>query len=136
VFEVLKSILYLLGGVLTLPGALLACFIWSVSEAARQKGLFQLLFFVLKRTVDLMDWTLWIIIPSLLAWLILAFFVKFRVYGAAPMAMIALVSLIVMLATNPPKSAGDLFFPILSLAGLLINFWLIWDAMAASTAGK
>jgi len=39
VAEVLKSILYMLGGVMILPGALLVYFFWTVTGATKQKNL-------------------------------------------------------------------------------------------------
>jgi hypothetical protein len=137
VADILKSILYLLSGVLILPGALLAYFFWTITGATKQKDLFAVIFFIFDHFIDLLMWALWFIIPALIIWLILAFIARFRIYGAGPMALLALVSLIAMFAAaDPPKEAGELFIPVLSFAGLLINLWLVWNWMRPSLAVK
>ena len=126
--EFIKAIFYLLGGAFILPGALLAYFLWTVTGATKQKNLFALIFFIFDHFVDLLKWAFWLIIPFLIIWLTLAFVAKFRICGAAPMAVLAFVSLIAMFAIGGPlKSAGELFIPFLSFAGFLINLWLVWD---------
>lgn len=128
----IKIILYLIAGILTAPGAALAYFVWTVDGATRQKNLFELLFFVFDRFIDTIAWSFWLLLPGVTIWLVFALVAKYRFVGASGMALIAVASLIVMFAVSgPPKASGDLFFPFLSLAGLLLNGWLVWTQVAA-----
>jgi hypothetical protein len=123
----LKIILYLVSGVLTAPGTLLAFFFWNVDSAARQKGLLQLLGFAFFRFLQLFDWLFVIILPVVILWLLLAFVPKYRVIGEGGMATIGAFSLILMFALGPHlEIPDDLFFPIISVAGFALNLWLIW----------
>jgi hypothetical protein len=69
--------------------------------------------------------------------LTLAFLPKYRLIGALGMAFVATASLIgVFVATGVPKALGELFIPALSLAGLLVNLWLIWAGATLLSAAK
>ena len=124
----MKIVLYLLSGVLTAPGAMLAYFFWTVIGASKQKGLAGLFFYALKHIYDTLVWGYWLVLPGFVIWLILAFLPKYRLIGASGMAIIAVISLIELFAAaGPPKSPDDLFIPVISLGGLSLNLWLIWS---------
>jgi hypothetical protein len=128
---VLIPVLYLLGGVLTAPCALLAYFIWSVNGAIKQGNLFKFLLFMLMRMGQTMEWAVWIVAPLLNGWLVLAFLTKFRWIGASGMALVGVVALVevyVVMAVAPTKEAPDYSFPAITVVGLLINLWIVWDA--------
>jgi hypothetical protein len=133
----MKSIPYLLSGVLIAPGVLLAYFLWTVTHAVRQETLWRALFYLLVQAVRMMEWGVWVIAAAVLLWLTLAFVPKYRWLGAIAMAVVAVVALVEMLtATGAPKSAEDLSVPLLSLTGFLINVWLVWDGAPVPAPGK
>jgi hypothetical protein len=133
----MKAIPYLLSGVLIAPGVLLAYFIWTVKEAIRQASLFKFLVYLLVQAVQMMEWGIYVILAALALWITLAFIDKYRWLGALGMAVVAVLSLVVMLVTtSAPKSVGELWFPAMSAAGLAINVWLIWDGFSLPAPGK
>jgi hypothetical protein len=136
----MKAISYLLSGLLITPGALLAYYVWTVSQAIRQGeqgGLFKVLLYLLIHAVRMLEWGIYLIAAALVIWITLAFVPKYRWVGAIGMAVIALVSLVeFFVATGAPKTANDLSLPILSVAGLALNLWLVWDGVLANSAAK
>lgn len=112
------------------PGAVLAYGFWTLSEAIAQKNIFQFLWYLLVHLDALLRWGMWVIAALLVIWLGLAFLRDYRWLGALMMGLVALTSLVIFFwATGLPKQAGELFFPFLSLAGLAINAWLVWDGV-------
>jgi len=131
----MKILLYLLGGVLIAPGAALTYFIWSVTGAIHQKNLMELLLFVMVRLLDTLIWAMWILLPLVIVWLVLAFLPKYRLIGASAMAGIALVSIVEMcVVAGSFKDPNNLFIPGLSLSGLFLNGWIVWSDASSSPA--
>jgi hypothetical protein len=125
-----KIVLYLFGGLLTAPGALLAFFFWNVGQAAQQKGLLQMLWFAFMRFLDLFEWLFAIVVPVLVIWLVLAFVPKYRIIGESGAALAAAASIFMMFAYGSPPRLDQLFVPIISFVGLALNLWLIWWELA------
>jgi hypothetical protein len=133
----LKAITYLVGGFFIAPGAMLAYGFWTLTEAIRQDDVFKMLFFLLVRALQVLEWSGWFIVGGGIVWLVLAFLPKFRLVGAVSMAVMATASLVeLFVVTGVPKEAGEFFIPALSLAGLLINLWLVWDSATSSWTVK
>ena len=126
---ILLPILYLLSGVLIAPGAALAYFICSVHQAARTQNLIKLIFFVLVRMCQTMDWVMFIVAPGLLVWLVFAFVPKYRWIGATEMAVVAGATLAGFVATwgftNTASEGGPFAFAV--VLGLGICVWIAWD---------
>jgi hypothetical protein len=126
---ILVPILYLLSGVMILPGAALAYFICTVHAAAQTQNLIKLVFFVLIRMCQTLDWLLFIVAPGLIAWLVLAFIAKYRWIGACEMALLAVATLAGFVATwgftNTATEGGP--FTAAVVLGLGICLWIAWD---------
>jgi hypothetical protein len=122
-------ILYLLSGVLIAPGAALAYFFCSVHEAARTQNLIKLIFFVLIRMCQTMDWLMFIVAPGLLVWLVLAFMAKYRWIGATEMALVAVATLAGFIYTagvvRTVTEGGPFAFAV--VLGMGICVWIAWD---------
>lgn len=133
----MKIILYLFGGVLVAPGAVLAYGFWTLIEAIHQDDFFKMLFYLFTRALQILEWGGWLIPAGAIVWLVLAFWRMSRVVGAFGTALVAAVSLAELLVvTGPPKAPGELFIPALSLVGLLIELWLVWDGARAPSAAR
>jgi hypothetical protein len=133
----MKAIPYLLSGVLVAPGVLFAYFVWTMTQAIRQENFFKFLFYLLVQAVRMLEWGFGIVLLVVVAWIALAFVPKYRWLGALGMGVLAVVSLIeIFAATGPPKSLDDLSFPMLSVIGLALNAWLVWDGLPASAVVK
>jgi hypothetical protein len=128
----MKPFLYLFSGALIAPGILLALFLWLVTDAARQTNLFKGIWHVFTNLLRMADWTIVFVIPLVIAWVALAFFPRYRIAGSSLTVVLALASIVEMLATAGPGKMWDgLWFPAMSLSGLMLAAWLIWsDAMA------
>ena len=126
---ILVPILYLLSGVLIMPGAALAYFICTVSAAARTQNLIKLIFFLLIRMCQTMDWVVFIVAPALIAWLVLAFLAQYRWIGASGMALAAVATLAGLVATwglvGTATQGGPFTFAV--VLGLGICLWIAWD---------
>jgi hypothetical protein len=126
---ILVPILYLLSGVLVAPGAALAYFICTVDAAAQKQNLIKLVFFVLIRMCQTLDWLMFIVAPALLVWLVLAFVAKYRWIGAGGMGLAALATLVGFVATwgftGTVREGGP--FVAAVVLGLGVCVWIAWD---------
>jgi hypothetical protein len=130
----MTTLLYLLAGILTAPGALFAFYFWSVMGLARQQGWYEALRFLYHYFVRMMDWGIWVFIVTVIVWIAFAFMPKYRFVGAAFMGLVAIASVIeYFIAMGFPK-IGDLFLPLLSVAGLFLNMWIIWNRFQPTSA--
>jgi len=128
---IVKILVYLASGIITLPGALLAYFVWTVKGMSDSKNIFDALFFLLVNAVRLLEWGILLILASLMIWLTLAFVPKYRFIGALGMSLVALATLTeFFIVWWPPRSPGDLFLPFISLTGLFLNLWLASEVFA------
>jgi hypothetical protein len=133
----LKAITYLLSALLIAPGAVLAYGFWTLTEAIRQNDMFKMLIYLLARALEVLEWGGWFTVGGGIIWLTLAFLPKYRMIGALGIALLAMVSLVeFFVATGLPKAPGELFIPALSLAGLIVNLWLVWDSATYLLAAK
>lgn len=127
--SILVPILYLLSGVLIAPGAALAYYICTIDAAIRQGNLIKLIFFVLIRMCQTMDWLMFIVAPALIAWLVLAFIAKYRWIGAGGMGLAAVATLVGLVATwgfaNTATQGGPFTFAV--VVGLGICLWIAWE---------
>ena len=130
----MKTLLYFLSGPLVVPGALLAYFFWTVTDATRQKNIFACLLFLFERFLDTLVWTTWIVLPGLILWVTLGFFPKYRWVGSSGVVLLAAVSIFEMFAASSTRITLDTsFVPVMSFIGLAINLWLIWTVVASSS---
>ena len=137
----MKTILYLLSGVLVAPGVFLALFIWGVDkmiqEGVRRHNPVKALFHFLIRILQALDWAIWLVPFFLALWLALAFIPKYRFLGALMTVITAITSLIeIFVASSEPIRLDNIFFPALSMAGLLISLWLVWDTVGSHVGIK
>jgi hypothetical protein len=121
-----RPLVYLLGGVLVLPGLLLAVAFRVLDAAIAKHSFFGFFWALLVRAYHLLTWGIWLILLALLAWLAAAFMARYRFAGAALTVVLGALAIFQMLLVARESGDNALFYPLLTLAGMALAGWLVY----------